>query len=233
MKVIVFDLGGTLMEYRGMPLNWAEYYPEGFRAVNSAFSCGVTEEDIARSVEILKSFNPRIQYREEEYSPEFIFSKALAHWAAALSMPDCAGVFYAGLQLHAEIFPDTVPTLKALKRAGYRTAALTDLPTAMPDAFFQKDIAGLLGQLDLYVSSQSCGMRKPNPKGLRQIAEHFCVPVTELLFVGDEEKDEQTARNAGCAFLRMQREAGGDGIPNLKALLKALNILGDPKGKEF
>lgn len=30
MKVIVFDLGGTLMEYEGMPLNWSNYYEQGF-----------------------------------------------------------------------------------------------------------------------------------------------------------------------------------------------------------
>lgn len=30
MKIIVFDLGGTLMEYRGMPLNWSDYYEKGF-----------------------------------------------------------------------------------------------------------------------------------------------------------------------------------------------------------
>lgn len=220
--IIVFDLGGTLMEYRGMPLNWAEYYPEGFRAVSRAFACGASESDIARSVEILRSFNPRIQYREEEYPPEFIFSKALAHWDVPLSMPDCAEVFYGGLRLHAEIFPDTVAALQALKRAGHRVAALTDLPTAMPDAFFQRDIAGLLEQFDLYVSSQSCGMRKPNPKGLEVIAAHFGVPVTELLFVGDEEKDEQTTRNAGCAFVRIDRGTGKKGIANLEALLQRL-----------
>ena len=29
-KAIVFDLGGTLMEFAGMPLNWSDYYIGGF-----------------------------------------------------------------------------------------------------------------------------------------------------------------------------------------------------------
>ena len=28
-KIVVFDLGGTLMEYEGMPLNWNDYYYQG------------------------------------------------------------------------------------------------------------------------------------------------------------------------------------------------------------
>ena len=33
-KPIVFDLGGTLMEYIGMPLNWNNYYAYGFEKAN-------------------------------------------------------------------------------------------------------------------------------------------------------------------------------------------------------
>ena len=33
MKVIVFDLGGTLMQYVGMPHSWVEFYKKGFDAI--------------------------------------------------------------------------------------------------------------------------------------------------------------------------------------------------------
>lgn len=33
MKVIVFDLGGTLMQYVGMPHSWVEFYQQGFEAI--------------------------------------------------------------------------------------------------------------------------------------------------------------------------------------------------------
>lgn len=35
MKAIVFDIGGTLMEYKGMPLSWLDYYKTAFEFVRS------------------------------------------------------------------------------------------------------------------------------------------------------------------------------------------------------
>lgn len=83
---------------------------------------------------------------------------------------------------------------------GYKIACLTDLPNGMPDYVFKKPIQALINELDLYVSSQSCGYRKPNKFGLEFIAEHFDVNAKDLLFIGDEDKDKQAAMNAGCEF---------------------------------
>ena len=33
IKVAVFDIGGTLMEYKGMPCVWVDYYENGFKHV--------------------------------------------------------------------------------------------------------------------------------------------------------------------------------------------------------
>lgn len=86
------------------------------------------------------------------------------------------------------------------KSKGYKVACLTDLPNGMPDYVFKKPIQDLINELDLYVSSQSCGYRKPNKFGLEFIAEHFDINVKDLLFIGDEEKDKQAAQNAECKF---------------------------------
>lgn len=45
MKVIVFDIGGTLMEYKNMPLSWLDFYKEAFRYVCNELSLTITEED--------------------------------------------------------------------------------------------------------------------------------------------------------------------------------------------
>ena len=54
--------------------------------------------------------------------------------------------------------------LQKLKEKGYTMAALTDLPSAMPDEIFRRDISELLGYFDYYVSSTVAGYRKPNCK---------------------------------------------------------------------
>lgn len=199
------------MEYVGMPYSWVDYYKTGFEAVAKKQGVDVSDEDIEKSADILRGFNPRVNYREEEYSPEDIIAKAMDHWQANLSAGECVSDFFEGLHLKCLIFPDTLPTLSKLSRMGYKIATMTDLPTAMSDELFLNTIEELAGFFHLYVSSLSCGFRKPNPRGLELIAEHFEIPVAELIFVGDEEKDRQTAHNAGCRFIRINRKAREEG----------------------
>lgn len=205
MRTAVFDLGGTLMEYIGMPENWTAFYEQGMQTVNSHFCCGATTTDIAGSVDILRSWNLRITAREKEVQPDWLFEKAVSHWENRPPVPGCIQVFFQSLHLTSKIFPDTIPCLSKLREVGIHIAALTDLPSGMPDELFQRDVQELLPYLDLYVSSAVCGYRKPNPRGLEVIAEHFHIPVRELVLFGDEEKDKLAAENAGCRFVAVRR----------------------------
>ena len=221
MKLIVFDLGGTLMQYEGMPYSWVEFYQQGFDSIIQKYNCNVSKEDIQKSVQILKDFNPRVSGREVEYSAEHIFSNALEHWNIDPPIKNCIETFWQGLKLSAKIYPDTIEVLKELKEKGYIIATLTDLPNAMPDEIFKKDISELLSYFDYYVSSCVAGYRKPNCKGLQMISDKYGVPVTELVFVGDEEKDRKTACNANCKFVHIQRTTKSEGsISSLYELLQ-------------
>ncbi len=72
MKAIVFDIGGTLMEYKGMPLSWLDYYKTAFEFIRSELDLDITDDDIDKSFEVMKSYNPRINPREYDVSPEVI-----------------------------------------------------------------------------------------------------------------------------------------------------------------
>ncbi len=203
MAVFVFDLGGTLMEYANMPPTWSVFYPDGFRAVADAFYPACSTADLQESVARLTALNPRVTGREQEYPPAKIFSLCLSHWKISIDPEAAAVVFFQGLHLQPKIDPLAVPTLRRLKALGHKTAVLTDLPSGMPDALFRRDIAPLLPHIDRYVSSGTCGYRKPNPAGLLQIAACFSVDPHTLVFIGDEDKDHQTAMRAGCRFFRI------------------------------
>lgn len=223
MKTVVFDLGGTLMQYVGMPDSWVDFYHKGFEAIIQKFNLNISQEVIEKSVQMLREFNPRIHYREIEYSAEYIFTKVLEPWHMDISLQSCINVFWSGLHLKAEIYPETVQILHTLKQRGYAIAALTDLPSAMPDEIFKQDISELLGYFDYYVSSSVSGYRKPNCRGLQMIAEKFGTPVEKLIFIGDEEKDRKTAYNANCKFIWIQRaRKETDSINNLYELLEVL-----------
>lgn len=206
MSVYVFDLGGTLMEYSGMPQSWINYYPQAFQHVADMLCPDCSAADLEKSVTCLTAFNPRISKREIEYPPETIFTACFEHWPRSIDLNTAIMYFFAGIHLTPNIYPDVLPVLSSLRSQGHKIAALTDLPTAMPDMFFRKDIAVLLPYIDFYVSSETCGFRKPNPAGLQKIADYFQTDVQSLVFIGDEEKDRQTALRAGCAFLLIDRE---------------------------
>lgn len=200
IKVVVFDLGGTLMEYMGMPLNWSEYYYKGFKTINNSLKLEIDEFDLTKSVEILKSYNPRLSGRDYEIKPEELFCNAIAHWNREVNIAEIIKIFFEGLCLQARIYEYSVELINDCKRRGYKVACLTDLPNGMPDYLFMNSIVELTDLFDLYVSSQSCGYRKPNKNGILHIAKAFDVETCEVLFVGDEEKDYLTSKNANCQF---------------------------------
>ena len=199
-RVVVFDLGGTLMEFNDMPPVWNDYYKTGFEHINVKLNLGLSIEDINKSVEIMKSYNPRVNYREVEITPYEIFFCSTKHWHKHLNMKKAIDCFFDGLNLNIVIYDYAFGMIDDYRRKGYFVACLTDLPSGMPDYIFKKHLQDVIDKLDLYVSSQSCGYRKPNKYGLQYIADYFDVNVENLLFIGDEEKDKHAADNAKCKF---------------------------------
>lgn len=146
IKLFVFDLGGTLMEYKGMHLSWTGYYKSAFEYVNSQ------------------------------------------------------------LKLEPVIYDDSISTLEALKKAGFKIAAMTDVATGMPDLMHKNYVTPLLPYFDLYVSSLSCGYKKPNPKGLRDISEQLGIAPENMVMIGDTHRDVNAAKNIGCRSILINRK---------------------------
>lgn len=209
IKAVVFDIGGTLMEYRNMPNVWIDYYKTGFEFVRNKLGLYISDSDIDKSVEVLKSYNPKIKYREEDIAPQIIFGDACAHWDCPFKLDEVIDVFYCSMGLTPYIYPETVAVLEKLRSQGYIIATLTDVATGMPDELHKSYFTELMPYFDMYVSSLSCGYRKPNPNGLEDIAEHFCIPAKEMIFIGDEEKDILVAKRFGCKSVLIDRNGRG------------------------
>ena len=94
IKAVVFDIGGTLMEYRNMPNVWIDYYKTGFEFVRDKLGLDISDIDIEKSVEVLKSYNPKVKYREEDIAPEVIFGEACGHWNCSFKLDEVIDVFY-------------------------------------------------------------------------------------------------------------------------------------------
>ena len=200
-KAIVFDMGGTLMEYEGMPMNWSGFYRSGFEKVAELNGLTIPDEEIERACEVMSSFNPRISGRLVEIAPEVIFHKAMESWDEMPPVEKAVYDFFSGMELKPRIFEYTHGLLAKCREQGMKIVCLTDLPTGMPDAMFRSVVEDVVEALDLYVSSSTCGFRKPSRETFEYISDRLGVGLDEILFVGDEEKDRQTAENAGCDFM--------------------------------
>lgn len=230
IRVCVFDIGGTLMEYQGMPHSWVEYYDPCLRYADKKLQLGLSEEEIRQAVEILKGYNPRIHYHEEDYTPEIIFGEIIKALGKNINMQSLITAFFENMQLKAVIYEDSKAVLRELKHRGITIAVLTDVAVGMPDSLHQEYFKELLSCFDMYVSSISCGYRKPNPTGLAQIAEKCKVSAEEMIFIGDEKKDIETAKRFGCKSVLIDKEKSGadygqdDTISELKELLQMDNF---------
>lgn len=205
IKASAFDIGGTLMEYKGMPGVWTDYYENGFKHIRDTLLPDLSENDIFEGVDILKGYNPTIKYREADYSYKRIFGEIIAKWHADISVDKIAYCFFEAFPLNAYTYPETIPILQKLRNGGIKIATLTDVATGMPDELHKSYFPELMPYFDLYVSSSSCRYRKPNIKGLTDIATYFNVKPNEIIFIGDERKDVQVAQDFGCISVYIDR----------------------------
>lgn len=137
MKIVVFDIGGTLMEFKNMPLSWVDNDPKGFRTAADKFGINISDAQIDEAVNVLIQYNPRINYREIEYPPAKMFEEAVSKWNISIPTNDIMDAFFDGFGLEAVIYPDTLDGLTKIRKAGLKIAALTDLPSGMPDRYFK------------------------------------------------------------------------------------------------
>lgn len=102
------------------------------------------------------------------------------------------------MNINTLLFPDTLPTLKALKQQGahigiistkYRFRITDFLKDYLPEDF-----------LDIIVGGEDVKNAKPSPEGILLALERLGSSKQETLYVGDSTVDAETARNAGVDF---------------------------------
>ena len=207
---VVFDIGETLISY-GNPLSWAALYRPALERADRECGLGLEEEDFAAAAEVLRRYNTRLCPRTREVRADDIFQEILDGWGR----PDgprerVKREFFAFFkQNDPHPFPDVPGTLAELKRAGVRTATLSDVAYGEDNETALADIRAIAAYIDLPLTSRDIGWRKPDSRGLRYIAERFREDVGELVFVGDEEKDALCARNAGAVSVLIDRDGRG------------------------
>jgi FMN phosphatase YigB (HAD superfamily) len=205
-----FDLGDTLCEYAGVPLDWDREYPAALRLVAGACSCEFTPGRLASGVALLRKYNSRITPRPEEveYPAESIFAGLLEVWDVPAQFLDAAvSAFFEHFRQRLRVFPESGGVLRQLGQRGVPLGILTDVPYGMPQRFVDADLSesGLFVPELLLITSTMIGRRKPHRAGFEALAERLGVARSRLVYVGNERKDVDGANKAGCRSVLLCR----------------------------
>ena len=206
IKGIIFDIGQTLVYYP-IPLNWSALYRPAFESIAEELGLDLTGEDYSHIANTLAKYNTRITPRETEVSSDVIFTEILTGTGIPMTcLDDVRRGFYSFFRSDVKVYEEVPETLEILKAKGIMTGTLSDVPYGMDNEYAFADIADVIGYIDIPFTSNDAGFRKPHPRGLEMLAARMNILPSEMIFVGDEQKDIECARNAGAAAVLINRD---------------------------
>jgi FMN phosphatase YigB (HAD superfamily) len=214
IRAVFFDVGETLLSEDGVWGAWADWY--GVPRLTLFGVLGAVVERRGHHLDVLRAFDPS-------------FSLEVADGLRAR-----AGKSYA--LSSADLYPDAVPCLTALKAAGYLVGVSGNQPPDVSERLV--DSLGL--DLDVVASSAAWGVEKPDPGFFTRLAVEAGMAAEEIAYVGDRvDNDVLPAKAAGMTAVFIRRGPWGyvhatwpeaaaadlriDSLAELPAALRALS----------
>jgi len=109
-----------------------------------------------------------------------------------------------------QLFPDSLPVLKEMKREGYPLALVSDAQKVF--SLEECKILGLSQVFDHVVLSTQFGFTKPDPRLFSIACSLLDVPPEQAVYVGnDPERDVKGARQIGMKTILVDRDSGHRG----------------------
>jgi HAD superfamily hydrolase (TIGR01662 family) len=133
----------------------------------------------------------------------------------------------------AQLVPDAIPTLKALRTSGFRVGIASNAPFPPEMLHRQLRQIGLAEHLDAAVFSSEVGRRKPAPELYHVALQRLGAIPEETLYVGDRWlEDYEGPRRLGMKAVlctALAREPVPAGVPIIARLSELLECLEDPR----
>lgn len=104
-------------------------------------------------------------------------------------------IYNEALAVHTQVFEGFTPLLQQLREHGLQWGIVTNKPAWLTDPLLAT--LGIHTQAGCVVSGDTTAERKPHPLPLLHAAELLKLPPSACLYVGDAERDIQSARAAG------------------------------------
>lgn len=210
LKVVLFDLGSTLIYFDG---EWPEVIAASNQTLITALHQLGLPVDGERFIADLQARDaadfPAGETVRVEHPTFNVVGELLAGYGYnggyEASLRQALATMYAVSQAHWHVEEDAVPTLEALRRAGYRMGIVSN---AGDDQDVQTliDKARLRGYFDIILSSAAVGIRKPDPRIFQLALAHWDCPPEQAVMVGDTlGADVVGAHNAGMPAIWISR----------------------------
>lgn len=210
LKAVAFDVGDTLVEYEGVPLNWEAHYPAALAELAAHLHVACAADQLNRACAVLRRYNTRLAPRANEVAFAQIARELAPCFGARFDSADelpAATAFFRIFRQRLRCFPETRPAFATLRARGLKIGAFTDVPYGMPRELVLDDLrtAGLADAFDVLLTSRDTGFRKPAPVTLQRLAESLGCSPGEISHVGNERKDIDVARAFGCCAILLDR----------------------------
>ncbi len=195
VRAIIFDLGGTLLEFP----DWDEQVAERWASTYDQFLARRPHDPPAREPFVQAMLAAELEHWRrvdtEHWSgpPSGLIRDGFARLGRHADEATILAVLDAcarALDGWARPFPDAAPTLQLLRSQGYRLGLLSN--TWWAAAWHNADLAthGLGQYLDELVYTSDLPHSKPHPEVFRTVAERLGVAHGHCLMIGDRPVDD-------------------------------------------
>ncbi|MGC6527946.1 MAG: HAD family hydrolase [Paracoccaceae bacterium] len=185
MRVIVFDLDGTLLD-TGLDM---------MAAANRTFKAAGYQAQLSPSDRAIVVQGGRQMFRAlfEREGLEFTDTDLMALYQKFVED------YRNNICVHTAFYPEAEQALLWCKENGYSVALCTNKPQVLTDALIEA--LGIEKLFDHVVTPQTLGIAKPNAEPLLHAIKLAKADVSNALMVGDTITDVDAARNAQCPVL--------------------------------
>lgn len=122
-------------------------------------------------------------------------------------------------------YPDTPPTLRALRQAGIPVAVVSNTGWDISGSF---ECAGLAGLVDTFVLSCELGVEKPDPLLFTTACQALGVSTADALMVGDDPAKDGGAVDAGIPVHLLPRQRSSERPRGLATVLALAGVRSRP-----
>jgi HAD superfamily hydrolase (TIGR01509 family) len=192
IRAVLFDLGGTLLEFNPHHLPWLEWERAGLQSAHASFTAQGYELPLEAFV---ARFEARLPERWEQAArggANLRLADVLREACRACGVSPAAGeveaamaAYIAPLDAHVVAYDDALDTLEALRARGLKIGLISN--TMWPGEFHLREMerTGILPYFDHTLFSADAGLWKPQPAIYHLCLDALDVSAQEAVFVGD------------------------------------------------